>query len=273
MLEHYFKNVLINEPPMQPDNESVLPDHVREAFIEEHRKPRATNGGGNNIDLLPSPAKPMAVARVFVARNHKTPDGELTLHYWRGAWWLWRQSHWREAEPREICSELYSFTEHGAYLNDKGISTAWAPNRHKVGDLLEALGAICLLADDIDQPSWLDHRDASAIVATTNGLLDITSRKLIPHSPLYFNMTSVPFDYDPSAPQPKRWLAFLDELWPDDSAAIDALGEWFGYVVSGRLDLHKILLMVGPNSRRQRCHRTRSWFAGWDSECLWADSE
>ena len=24
------------------------------------------------------------------------------------------------------------------------------------------------------------------------------------------------------------------------------LGEWFGYVVSGRLDLHKILLMVGP---------------------------
>ena len=29
-------------------------------------------------------------------------------------------------------------------------------------------------------------------------------------------------------------------------AAIDALGEWFGYVISGRLDLHKILLMVGP---------------------------
>ena len=25
-----------------------------------------------------------------------------------------------------------------------------------------------------------------------------------------------------------------------------ALGEWFGYVISGRLDLHKILLMVGP---------------------------
>ena len=24
------------------------------------------------------------------------------------------------------------------------------------------------------------------------------------------------------------------------------LGEWFGYVISGRLDLHKILLMVGP---------------------------
>ena len=27
---------------------------------------------------------------------------------------------------------------------------------------------------------------------------------------------------------------------------IDVLGEWFGYVISGRTDLHKILLMVGP---------------------------
>jgi putative DNA primase/helicase len=32
----------------------------------------------------------------------------------------------------------------------------------------------------------------------------------------------------------------------EEHAAIDALAEWFGYVISGRLDLHKILLMVGP---------------------------
>jgi len=83
-------------------------------------------------------------------------------------------------------------------------------------------------------------------VALTNGLLDVTARKLLPHTPLYFNMTSVPFDYVPRAPRPLRWLGFLSELWPDDEAAIDALQEWFGYVISGRLDLHKILLMVGP---------------------------
>jgi putative DNA primase/helicase len=29
-------------------------------------------------------------------------------------------------------------------------------------------------------------------------------------------------------------------------ASVNALGEWFGYVVSGRLDLHKIMLVVGP---------------------------
>ena len=143
-------------------------------------------------------------------------------------------------------SELYAFTEHSTYKNDKGETVAWAPNRRKVGDLLEALGAVCLLADDTDQPGWLDRRAAGPAVATENGLLDIESRELIPHSPLYFNMTSVPFAYEPTAPEPKRWLGFLDELWPDDVAAIDALQEWFGYIISGRLDLHKILLMVGP---------------------------
>jgi putative DNA primase/helicase len=195
-------------------------------------------------DELPSPQTPMAVARVFTARRC-TEAGELTLRYWRGCWWGWRQSHWREMEPREVRGELYAFTEHALYYH-KGQPVAWAPNRHKVGDLLEALGAVCLLADDMDQPCWLDHRPAGPVVAMQNGLLDIASRELIPHSPLYFNMVAVPFPYDPDAPEPKRWLGFLSELWPDDEAAIAALGEWFGYVISGRLDLHKMLLHVGP---------------------------
>jgi P4 family phage/plasmid primase-like protien len=56
----------------------------------------------------------------------------------------------------------------------------------------------------------------------------------------------VPFDYDQEASQPKAWSDFLRALWPKEPAAIDALGEWFGYVISGRLDLHKILLNIGP---------------------------
>jgi putative DNA primase/helicase len=212
-------------------------------------KPDRKEGNGADqleAENLPPPARPMAVARAFVAREHQAEGGELTLHYWRGAWWSWRQSHWRELEPREVRGALYAFTEHATYTNDKHETVAWAPNRKKVGDVLEALGAICLLADEFDQPSWLDRRMAGSMVAMTNGLLDIATRELIPHSPLYFNTTSVPFKYDPAAPQPNRWLDFLDQLWPDDTAAVDALGEWFGYVISGRLDLHKILLMVGP---------------------------
>jgi len=56
----------------------------------------------------------------------------------------------------------------------------------------------------------------------------------------------VPFAYDPHAPEPIHWTAFLKELWPLEAGFINVLGEWFGYVISGRLDMHKIMLMIGP---------------------------
>ena len=36
------------------------------------------------------------------------------------------------------------------------------------------------------------------------------------------------------------------DLWPDDAESQRTLQQWFGYVLSGRTDLHKILLLVGP---------------------------
>jgi putative DNA primase/helicase len=68
----------------------------------------------------------------------------------------------------------------------------------------------------------------------------------MPHTPQYFNTTSVPFDYDPNAVSPERWLKFLNQLWPNDPDSIKVLAEWYGYVISGKLDLHKILMTVGP---------------------------
>jgi putative DNA primase/helicase len=132
-----------------------------------------------------------------------------------------------------------------AYFTDDGVAP-WAPNRRKIGDLLEALSAVCILSDHRDQPCWLDDRTTGTIVAVTNGLLDVERRHLLPHTPLFFNQTSVPFEFDATAPPPKRWLAFLEELWPHEPEAIDVLSEWYGYIVSGLLHMHKILLMVGP---------------------------
>jgi putative DNA primase/helicase len=112
--------------------------------------------------------------------------------------------------------------------------------------VIEALSVITLLADKFDQPGWLDSTTTGVIVAVANGLLDIQNRGLLPHTPTFFNLTSVPFDFYADAPEPTRWLTFLKQLWPNEPAGIYVLGEWFGYVVSGRLDLHKILLMIGP---------------------------
>src|SRR5438477_2298642 len=187
----------------------------------------------------------MAVAREFIETQCRYGE-DLTLHHWRGGWWRWRKAHWSEVDERTICSKLYQFAEAAAYVTGKKLMR-WAPTRSKIHNLADALAAICLLPPDVDQPSWLDDRDDNrVIVATTNGLLDVERRQLLEHNPKFFNQTSVPFNYDPEAGEPKRWLEFLGELCPNEPGAIDALGEWFGYVISGRTDLHKILLMIGP---------------------------
>jgi putative DNA primase/helicase len=87
---------------------------------------------------------------------------------------------------------------------------------------------------------------AHELVAVRNVLLHVQERTPYSHTPQLFNLAQVPFDYDSNAPQPKVWLDFLAQLWPDDSSSVAALQEWFGYVISGDTRLHKILLIFGP---------------------------
>ena len=133
-----------------------------------------------------------------------------------------------------------------AYVNADGVCVPWNPTRHKIDNVIDVLSALCLLSRHTDQPCWLDGRRTGTIVACRNGLLDVDRHELLPHSPAFFNVVSVPFDYEPKARVPRQWLRFLRELWPHDPQSRKALAQWYGYVVSGRTDLQKILLLIGP---------------------------
>jgi putative DNA primase/helicase len=207
---------------------------------------------------LPGPGNPMGVARVLI-QDHQNDDGELTLRHWRGGWTQWQQTHWVEAEDKAIRSWIYARLEQAMYWDTKPKVPElkpWDPNRHKVGDVLDALAAVTHTGETTDTPSWLpsvrggphyqSNYRATEIVACSNGLLHVGTRKLLDLTPLFFNRVAVPFGYDAAASEPTRWLSFLDQLWPDDPESVDALQEFFGYVLSGRTDLHKIMLLIGP---------------------------
>ncbi len=195
---------------------------------------------------LPPPSAPMDVAHELVAASYTGPDRAPTLRHWRGRWWQWQGPRWVELEQRAMSAAAYRFTENAVYASAKELK-AWAPNRNKVANLLDALGAIVHLPESVSMPAWLDGTTYDGlIVSMANGLLDVSARDLLSHDPRFFNAVSVPFAYEADAPAPERWLKFLAALWPDDPLSVAALAEWFGYVISGRLDLHKILLLVGP---------------------------
>ncbi|MEV4446039.1 DNA primase family protein [Streptomyces mirabilis] len=203
---------------------------------------------------LPPPTNPLAVARRLLP-DWQTEDGRLVCRRWRASWMRWNGSCWREMDEAQIRASMYTRLEHAIYigLNKKGEPEPhqWAPTKQKIGNLLDALGAITLLPTDTDAPAWIDGQGATGqdegpIVACENGLLRIQDRALLSHGPEFFNLVSVPFTYDPDASAP-TWERFLAQVWPDDPDTIAALQEWFGYVLSGRTDQQKILLIVGPS--------------------------
>ena len=185
----------------------------------ERSDEKQSRNPGKQVVLAP-PAVPMQVARQFLESLHMLDDGTTPkLYYWRGGWWMWRTSFWQEIDDRAVRSLLYKFAENAIYFDEEHRPKLWAPNRKRIGDLTDALSAICILPTTVDQPCWFDERESGTIVAMANGLLDVERQRLYTHTPLFFNQTAVPFDYDPSAPAPKRWLGFLRQLWPDEPAA------------------------------------------------------
>ncbi len=226
-----------------------MPDNTEETL-------RRALVDGDDVRLLPAPNVPMDVARELVEAKHThEPSGALLLRRWRGSWWEWEQTRWVERDDKHVDADAYRFTEHAVYekwddKKEEMVEKPWAPTRHKIADLGDALGAIAYLPASTMTPSWIeqpfDTPPATSLVSVANGLLHIQSRDLYEHTPQMFNEVSVPFAYDPATPPPVRWLQFLKELWDEDADAISALQEFFGYVLSGDTSQHKILLMVGP---------------------------
>ena len=65
-------------------------------------------------------------------------------------------------------------------------------------------------------------------------------------SPRFFNAYALEYDFDASAPVPREWLSFLEQIWETDTESIAALQEWFGYLLTPDTRQQKILMMVGP---------------------------
>lgn len=213
--------------------------------------------------LYPSPDAPLEVARKIYQKFRTSAGRTVVCH--RGDWLRWDGQQWTDWDTAHLRSTVYKRLGEADYhkpirRNGEIVGyerTGWNPNRNKVANVLEALAAVAHLGADVDAPAWIGEHSSSSrleevdspagqMIACTNGLLSLTDRQLYPHTPAFYNHVSVPFAYQPDAPEPVAWLEFLDSVWPDDPASIALLQEWIGYIVTGRTDMQKILLLIGP---------------------------
>jgi putative DNA primase/helicase len=208
-----------------------------------------------------NPAVPVDSAREFIKRGY-TPDDEkpelYTLRHYRGRYYRWTGTHYEAVDDGRITRELYGFLQNA--IVSKRVARSryreftfepFNPTRPKVGLIEHALRPMVHLEPHVNQPFFImpdgeEPLPAPDIIACKNGLLDIARLKLKPHRPDFFNVNSLPFDYDPDAPSPERWLQFIREVWPDDKECRRTLAEIMGLLLTGDTSFHKIFMLVGP---------------------------
>lgn len=219
--------------------------------------PDLPSGHYGDERVIPEPAAPLPVAEIVYA-DFQHDRWLWTLRRHRNTWMLWHATEWAELDDAQLRSHVYRILQNCTYeKKDKDgdvILAPWNPGRHKIVNVLDALAALAHLPSDLDPPTWIPTVHSAAtggdeapqLISCTNGLLDLSTRELIAHTPAWFNLVSVPFAYDPDPGEPAEWLAFLDSVWGEDVESIALLQEYIGYLLSGHTHMEKMLLLVGP---------------------------
>ncbi|MGJ4070753.1 DNA primase family protein [Corynebacterium macclintockiae] len=199
--------------------------------------------------IYPPPTQPMAVARHLIRDLYTSPDGLPLLTYWQGQLWHYQGTQWNA--PRDAIETRGAIWEHlekQTYPNGSdGELKPWAPTTRRVADVMEPLKIQTLLSGDATPPCLNPNGSpAGTVISMANGLFNLETRQLIDHTPSIFNTWSLPFDYAPNARCP-RWHRFLNEVFEHDPDGAHLLREFMGYLISGRTDLQKALMLIGAS--------------------------
>ncbi|MGO9157748.1 DNA primase family protein [Mycobacterium sp.] len=215
---------------------------------------------GNHKHLWPAPDAPRDVAMRVVESAKRTGR---PLCYWNGLWFEWCGTHYERMTHEGFRDELYELLADATY---QGVSAElrWKPNTKKLNDVIDAARGLARLPDGIGASEWIDGREEQ-VIPCANGLLRVSDRVLLEHSPEHFNIMSLPYGYDAGAVCP-RWMEFLREVFRDDVESVSLLKQWFGYVLSGRTDLQKMLMWLGPKrGGKGTVARLMKWLVGPDA--------
>lgn len=83
------------------------------------------------------------------------------------------------------------------------------------------------------------------IINLENGLLDVKTRELLPHTPDFLSTVRIPVVYDPQTKCPKIQKFLGDILRPED---IKVILEFFGYILIPDYSIPVVLILLGEGS-------------------------
>jgi P4 family phage/plasmid primase-like protien len=96
-----------------------------------------------------------------------------------------------------------------------------------------------------DSVDFLHGKENEGLINFANGVLDIKTKTLLPHSPDYGFFYKLPYKYDPTAKCP-TWDKFLNDVTLNREELKNILEEFLGFTLrGGRYKYHKALILSG----------------------------
>lgn len=188
------------------------------------------------------------------------------LRYWQGEFYRYRGQRYVREPASEIRGRLTQLVKDEFDRLNRLEIEMWKPSDKTpepppplkvtcslVRDVEQALQSLCRVAHERTLDSWLDDETVGSFVSVANGIVDINRASsgepdcLFPHSPNWFSLVSLPFEFDPAAACPK-WTSFLAKNLEGDAERIAIFQEWCGYCLTADTSYQKFLLMVGEGA-------------------------
>jgi putative DNA primase/helicase len=194
-----------------------------------------------------SHGNPARSAQIFRETQAKT------LIWANGDYLNWENGAYAAEEVDGVASDVHKFlkrakTRTKSETGEEKVSAFIPLNK----DITEVTGALKreYHKPPMDKPRWMNGvtgPDPRNIISFPNGLLDITTGVLYAPNPNFFTYNALGFKYDPDAPEPVNFLAFLESIFAPDQVreAIPLLQKMFGYLVSGDTSMQKIFMIIG----------------------------
>lgn len=230
----------------------VLAETRRAAVEDAEPKPRHAPRGPRAENT-----EPVRLAEAFRRFTYER-DGTATLVRWARAWWRYNGVRYVELDDELLDRDLIAFldvcvamqTVVDPLTKKQRLELKRVTSRNKtLGEVRKALLHVMPTVSG-SAPQWTSPEDADPdvddVLVCSNGVLDLDDRKLYPTTPRLFSTTAAGCAWDPEAPAPVAWFAFLESLWGDDKESVRALQQMFGYMLTPDTSYQKIFAIIGP---------------------------
>ncbi len=197
-------------------------------------------------------SEPVRLAEAFQANCFEL-GGLSTLVRWARAWWRYDGVRYVEFDDEALTRDIIKFLDIVVVekIDKEGEKRRERVTARKriIGEVATALLSTAPIIEG-GAPQWTSRKegepDATRLVPCKNGLLDLRERRVFEPTPRLFATQSLGARWEPDAPDPRAWLAFLDSVWGDDRESIRTLQQIFGYLISSDTHFQKLFAIIGP---------------------------